>query len=159
MADYALWSVACEAFAPGVFIAAFERAAAEATEQVAESDPVAVAIAAFMMGREPWSGTAAELLRVLRNHDRAEAQPSAWKTWPQEPSSFGKKLRLATPVLRKMGIEVVIGRASDHGRTRTITLSKIGLSDRSQQATKPNSSDGSDSSATSDTSRTVTKAA
>lgn len=158
MADYALWSVACGAFAPGVFIAAFERAAAEATEQVAEGDPVTIAIAAFMMGRNPWSGTAAELLRVLSNHDRAEAQPSSWKTWPREPSSFGKKLRLATSVLRKMGIEVVIGRATDHGRTRTITLSKIGPSERSQQATKRDPSDGLGSSDTSDTSRTITKA-
>ena len=121
-------------------------AAAEANEVVAESDPVAVAVAAFMMDRESWSGTAAELLRVLSNHDRAEAQPSAWKTWPREPSSFGKRLRLATPVLRKMGVEVVIGRASDHGRTRTITLSKIEPSARPQQATKLDTSDGSDSS-------------
>jgi hypothetical protein len=46
MADFALWSVACEAFATGVFIKAFEGAAAEATEAVVEVDPVAVAIAA-----------------------------------------------------------------------------------------------------------------
>jgi hypothetical protein len=159
MADFALWSVATEAFAPDVFIRAFESAAAEANEAVAESDPVVIAVAAFMMKRKSWSGTAAELLRVLSNHDRAEAEPSAWKTWPREPSSFGKRLRLAMPVLRKMGVEVVIGRASDHGRTRTIMLSKIELSVRPQQATKWDPSDGSDSSDTSDISRAVTKVA
>jgi hypothetical protein len=79
--------------------------------------------------------------------------------WPREPSSFGKRLRLATPVLRKMGVEVVIGRAPDHGRTRTITLSKIEPSVHPQQATKLDTSDGSDSSDTSDTSRAVTKVA
>jgi hypothetical protein len=159
MADFALWSVATEAFAPGVFIRAFESAAAEANEAVAEIDPVTIAIAAFMVGRVPWNGTAAELLRVLSNHDRAEAEPSAWKTWPRDPSSFGKKLRLATPVLRKMGIEAVIGRAPDHSRTRTITLSRIEPSERSQQAKKAGTSDGSDGSEMSDANRGVTKAA
>lgn len=159
MADFALWAVACEASAPGVFIRAFESAAVEANEAVAESDSVVVAIAAFMMKGKSWSGTAAELLRVLSNHDRAEAVPSAWKTWPRDPSSFGKRLRLGTPVLRKMGIEVVIGRASDHGRTRTIALSKIELSERPQRAKKADTSDGSDSSDASAISRAVTKAA
>jgi hypothetical protein len=100
MADYAVWSVATQAFAPSVFIRALESAARDANEAVAESDPVTVAIAAFMMGRETWNGTAAALLQVLNNHDHAEAQPSTWNTWPRQPSSFGKKLRLATSVLR-----------------------------------------------------------
>ena len=155
MADYALWSVACEAFAPG--IAAFERAAQDAAEAVAENNSVTVAIAAFMMDQKSWSGTAASLLRVLSDDDGIEAQPSAWKIWPREPSAFGKRLRLATPVLRKMGVGVVIGRASDHARTRTITLSKIEPSERSQQTPKPDRSDGSDSAHTSDTTCAVTK--
>jgi hypothetical protein len=156
MADYALWSVATEAFAPGIFIRALESAAAEATEAVAEADPVTVAIAAFMMGRDAWSGTAAELLCVLSNHDRTEAEPSAWKTWPREASSFGKRLQLAKTVLRKIDIEVVIGRAPDRRRTRTITLRKIEPSMRPQQAAKPDTSDGSDRS---DGSRGITKVA
>ena len=159
MADFAQWSVATDASPPGVFIAAFERAASEANETVAETDPVAIAVAAFMMGRDRWTGTAAELLRVLSNQDRAEAQPSAWKTWPREPSSFGKRLRLATPVLRKMGIEVSIGRAPDHGRTRMITLSKIEPSVHPQRATKVDTPDSSDSSPKQDNSCAVTKAA
>jgi hypothetical protein len=153
MADFGQWSVATEAFPSGVFIAAFERAVSEANETVAETDPVAIAVAAFMMGRDHWSGTAAELLRVLSNHDRAEAQPSAWKTWPREPSSFGKKIRLATPVLRKKGVEVVVGKATDHVKTRTITLSKIDPLVHPQQAARPGMSDSSD------TSRAVTKVA
>jgi hypothetical protein len=144
MADFAQWSVATEAFPSGIFIAAFERAASEANETVAETDPVAIAVAAFMMGRDHWNGTAAELLRLLSNHDHAEAQPSAWKTWPREPSSFGKKIRLATPVLRKMGVEVVVGKATDHVKTRTITLSKIDPLAHPQQAAKPGMSDSSD---------------
>ena len=143
MADFALWSVATEAFAPGVFIRAFESAAAEATETVAEGDAVTVAIAAFMVARDSWSGTAAELLRELSIRDRTEAEPSAWKTWPREPSSFGKRLQSAKTILRKIGTEVVIGRASNRRRTRTITLRKIEPSARPQQTTKQDTLDGS----------------
>jgi len=121
---------------------------------VAECDPVTVAISAFMMGRDSWRGTAAELLQILSNLDHTEAEPSAWKTWPREPGSFGKRLRRATPVLCKIGVEIVIGKASNRRRTRTITLSKIVRPERPHQATKP--SDASDSS---DTGRAVTKAA
>jgi hypothetical protein len=142
MSEFALWSVANEAFPPGVFVAAFEQAADEANETVAESDPVAVAVAALMMERESWRGTAAQLLHLLTTHDGAEAAPSTWKAWPREPSSFGKRLQLVKTVLRKMGVEVVIGRASDHRRTRTITLSKVQTSEHPQRAAKP--SDGSD---------------
>jgi hypothetical protein len=153
LADFALWSIATEAFAPDVFVRAFESAAAEATETVAEDDPVTVAVAAFMMERDSWSGTAAQLLRELSIRDRTDAKPSAWKTWPREPSSFGKRLQSAKTILRKIGTEVVIGRASDRRRTRTITLRKIEPSVRPQHATKPDTLDGSDSS------RAVTKVA
>ena len=154
MADFALWSVATEAFAPGVFINAFEHAAAEATKSVAEQNPVSVAIGAFMIGRASWVGTAAELLHELSNHDRTEAAPSTWKGWPTDPSSFGKRLRSAAAVQRKMGISVEIGKASDRARTRTITLAKTGATERPNHP-----ADTSDASDGSDISRSVTKVA
>jgi hypothetical protein len=158
MADFVLLAVACDAFAPGVFIAAFERAATEATEAVAETDPIVVAVAALMTERNSWSGTAAQLLHELTTHDRTEAAVSAWKSWPREASSFGKRLKVAKTILRKIGIEVVIGgRASDRRRTRMISLSKVQASERAHQATKP--SDTSDSSDTSDISHAVMKVA
>jgi hypothetical protein len=157
MADFALWSVATEAFAPGVFINAFDHAAAEATESVAEQNPVAVAVAAFMISRESWLGTAAELLHELSNHDRTEAAPSTWKGWPTDPSSFGKRLRSAAAVLRKMGISVEIGKATDRSRTRTITLTKTGATERLNRPTRP--ADTADRSDGSDASRAVTKVA
>jgi hypothetical protein len=76
MADFALWSVACEPFPPGAFMAALENAATEANEAVAESDAVAVSIAAFMTSRSTWTGTAALLLHDLSVRDRTEAEPS-----------------------------------------------------------------------------------
>lgn len=143
MADFALWSVATEAFPPGVFIEAFAGAAADAVEAVAEVDPVVVAIRAFMMGRESWTGTAAALLGELSNHDRTEAAPSKWSTWPRDVSSFGKRLRSASSVLRKTGVEVVIGRAPDRSRTRTITLRKNEVS-QSMHVVPSDAADASD---------------
>jgi hypothetical protein len=127
MADFALWSVACEtAFAaPGAFLTAFEASATEATEAVVENDPVAIAIGTFMLERNYWHGTAAQLLHELTAHDTAEAQPTGWKTWPRDAASFGKALRRVAASMRKTGIEVSVGRATHRGRTRTIELRKI----------------------------------
>jgi hypothetical protein len=141
MADFALWSVATEAFPPGTFMAAFDLAAAEATEAVIESDPVAVAVAAFMVGRDEWRGTAAGLLHELSARDRTEAEPSKWKTWPHEASAFGKRLREGAAVLRKIGVEVAFGKASNRAKTRMVTLSKI-----PHRADRSDRSDGSDTS-------------
>jgi hypothetical protein len=128
MADFALWSVATEAFADGAFLQAFESAAEEAVEAVAEVDPVVVAVTAFMI--EPreddrWTGTAAKLLQELSGREIGEAASSRWKTWPAEPSSFSRRLRKASAVLRKLGVGVEVGRASNRSRTREITLTKI----------------------------------
>jgi hypothetical protein len=138
MADFALWSVASEAFAPGVFLKVFERAAADAVEAIAEADPVAVAVSVFMLNRATWVGTSAELLTLLTRHDHAEAAPSSWASWPKEPSSFGKRLRAVSAVLRKTGVAVEVGKATDRSRTRTITLSKVEASSRPNRPTRPN---------------------
>jgi hypothetical protein len=124
MADFALWAVASSPFADGAFVRAFEGAATEAIEAVAEVDPVTTAVLAFMARRESWDGTSAGLLAEL-SRDRTEAAPAKSRAWPHEPAAFSKKLRLAASVLRKMGIEVVFGRALDRQRTRAVNLRKI----------------------------------
>ena len=131
MADFAKWSVATEAFPAGVFLRAFESAAREQNEAVAESDPVVVAIAAFMMARDLWEGTVAGLLLELGKSERSEAAPTSWRTWPAEPSAFGKRLRLASPVLRKLGVGVEFGKATSHSRTRNLRLFKVEIADTS----------------------------
>ena len=136
MADFALWSVACEkAFAaPGAFLTAFAASATEATEAVIENDPVAIAIGTFMLERNFWHGTAAQLLHELTTHDTAEAQPTGWKTWPRDAASFGKALRRVAASMRKTGIEVSVGRATHSGRTRTIELRKIAAAVHPEQS-------------------------
>ena len=148
MSDYVLWGVACEPFPPAIFLAAFERSAAEANENVAEADPVATAIAAFMADRDsPWTGTAAALLTELSTRDKSEAAPSQSKTWPREAAIFGRRLRAVTTVLHKLGVDVQIGKASNRKRTRTVTLRRIEPAPMRQQKPK-DGSDGSDGSNT-----------
>jgi hypothetical protein len=151
MIDFAYWGVATAAFPQGVFLAALERTAADATEAVIENDPVAVAIAAFMTGRSSWVGTAAQLLKELTDRDRSEAAPSRSRAWPREVSAFGKRLRTAKVALGKIGIDVQIDRASDRRRTRWITLTAV----RPPQAGETDASDRSDRADGSGGSRTV----
>ena len=125
MIDFAYWGVATAAFPQGVFLAALERTAADATEAVIENDPVAVAVGAFMVGRSSWAGTATQLLRELTERIYSEAAPSRSKTWPREASAFSKRLRAAKVVLGKIGVDVQIDRAPDRLRTRWITLTAV----------------------------------
>jgi hypothetical protein len=145
MADFAVWATACEgAFAePGAFLAAFDAHAAEAIDVVIENDPVATAIAAFMHGGLAWTGTATELLCELSGRDRAEAQPSRWKSWPKDPAEFGKAVRRVKGALRKVGIEVTIGRAPDRIRTRMVELRRI--EPQPSQTDVAGAADGTDS--------------
>jgi hypothetical protein len=118
MADFATWSVATEAFPPDVFLNAYDSAALEANEAVAEADPVTVALTAFMMARGSWTGTAAELHKELSTKDRTEAVPSTWKEWPRNVSAFAKQLRAAEAILRKTaGIELKFSKATNHSKT------------------------------------------
>jgi hypothetical protein len=139
MADFMKWSVATEAFPPDAFIRAYENALTEANEAVAEADPVTVAVTAFMMDRNSWTGTAAELHKELSTKDRTEAVPSTWKEWPRNVSAFGKQLRAADAILRKTaGIELKFSKASDHAKTRIVALTKIAVeSTRPMRPTRP----------------------
>jgi hypothetical protein len=128
MADFALWGVACETAhaKPDAFLAALEAHAAEAIDVVIENDSVATAITAFMHDRlGNWTGTVTELLRELSMHDRAEARPSEWKSWPKDPAVFGKAIQRVKGALRKVGIEIVDNRALDRKRTRLLELKRI----------------------------------
>jgi hypothetical protein len=127
MADFARWATACEtAFAKeGDFMAAYTSSVAETVEAVIEDNPVAIAIRAFMSDREEWKSTTTELMGELEQHDRAEAKPSTWLSWPKDPSAFGKALRPLVETLRKSGVEVAFEKATSHMRTREIKLRRL----------------------------------
>jgi putative DNA primase/helicase len=146
MADFARWVVATQAFQRDVFLRAFEGSQTEATETVAENNPVIIAIVALMEGRDEWHGTAVQLIAELSTRDKAEAKPTKWRSWPADASAFGRKLSAATATLRRLGIVVTKGRARDRKSSRLIWLKKT-VSDVSAAsgAEATDSTDGSDS--------------
>ena len=127
MADFATWSVACEAAyaEPGSFVRAFETSAVETVETVIEQDSVATAVGSFMIDRDHWQGTATQLMHELASNDRTEAQVSHWTDWPRDVSGFGRRLRVVTASLRKVGVGVDFGKARDRRQTRIVELSKV----------------------------------
>jgi hypothetical protein len=140
MADFALWGCAVEgAFAkPGDFMRAFTAQAADAVEVVIEEDCVGTAVGALMLGRESWTSTAAELLIELTDRDRTEAGVAKMKDWPKDATRLSRRLRQLTATLRKAGVEVLFGKASDR-RTRMVELRSIKPADpqKSQSYRRP----------------------
>src|SRR5437879_816979 len=92
-----------------------------------EDDPVAKAIAAFMMKRTEWSGTTTALLLELTERDRTEQKVSRQKDWPKDAIRFGGRLRSVAASLSKIGIEIEHGKAPDRNKTRMISLKNIFL--------------------------------
>jgi hypothetical protein len=118
MADFAIWSTACEPVfsAPGSFSQAYRANRRAATEDVVEADPVAARVRELIAERPEWTGTAADLLRA-----GAGNQPLAGREWPRSPRALAGRLRRAQAPLRALGIEINFGRQGHLG-TRTITV-------------------------------------
>jgi hypothetical protein len=152
MADFVRWACACEdAFAArGAVLAAFAASARQATEAIIEADPVAIAIGAFMQERRVWSGTVTQLMHLLTTHDRAEAEPTKWRSWPRDPGAFGKRLRKIGATLRKTGVEIHFDQATDRLRTRFVEIRRVepqqpSRQDRTASGAKPDRSDNASS--------------
>ena len=115
MADFALWTTACEAalWPAGTFWSAYCGNRDEAVEGVIEVDPVAMAIRGVMSARTEWAGTATELLAALADvvGDRVVRS----RSWPDSPRALSGRLRRAATFLRKIGIEIGFER---EGRAR-----------------------------------------
>src|SRR6267378_7099674 len=137
MADFELFGHACEgAYATaGSFAAALAANATELNEALIEDDPVAKAIAAFMVKKTEWSGTTTALLLDLINHDHTEQQVSKQNDWPKDATRFSKRVRTVAATLRKAGIEVTFGNTPDRNKTRIVTLRNLfGRSDAADAA-------------------------
>jgi hypothetical protein len=107
MADFARWAIACEtAFWPsGTFALAYGGNREEAVNIVLDSDPVAIALRAFMDSRSTnWTGTATTLLHAL--NVQVGEKHTRLKDWPKSAGTLGGQLRRLSPLLRKVGIEI-----------------------------------------------------
>ena len=114
MADFALWSTACETtfWESGRFITSYDRNRADAVANVIEADPVANAVRDLMAVRTVWTGNALTLLGALS--EVAGERIAKAKTWPDGPRALAGRLRRAATFLRKTGIEVAFTRARWH---------------------------------------------
>lgn len=124
VADFQRWAAAClvTIFEPGALDRALAANILDAVETLVDNDPIAKAIGAFMVGRNEWAGTAAELLIELTRHDQTEARVSRLPNWPRDPARLSKALRALHATLVKAGISVEFDKALDRRRTRMVRL-------------------------------------
>jgi hypothetical protein len=123
MADFAVWSTACETalWPSGTFLCAYNANRKAATEDVVEADPVAARVRDIMAVRTTWTGNASDLLRVgtdVSGNDTSRKREG----WPKSPRALAGRLRRAQTPLRALGIEISFGREGRAG-TRIIRLS------------------------------------
>jgi hypothetical protein len=127
MADFALWSSACEtAYWPaGTFMKAYGANRADASESLLDGDPVAFALRVLMRGRTERTQTSSDLLAELKNI--TDAQKIKTKDFPGNARAMAAYLRRIIPPLRKTGIEIKFLRAGKK-RTRLIEITNTSLS-------------------------------
>jgi hypothetical protein len=123
MADFALWSTACEtAFWPvGTFSRAYDANRSAAIESVVEADVVAARVREIMASRTRWIGNASDLLRAGADAPRSEL-PRWSAGWPKSARALAGRLGRAQTSLRTLGIEIAFGREGRAG-TRIIRMS------------------------------------
>jgi hypothetical protein len=112
MADFARILAAVDAVRGWDTLAAYRTAAAEATQAVLESDPVAEAVIALVGRGGGWQGTASELLDRITPERRPRG-------WPQTPRGLSGALARLAPALRAHG---VIFERHTRGSDRLLTL-------------------------------------
>ena len=116
MADFALWTTACEGalWPAGTFARAYAANRRTAIESIIEADPIASRIRAMMANRTIWTGTASDLL--LLSSEGAREGNSSGSSWAKNPRALAGRLRRAQTFLRTLGIEITFSR---EGRTAT----------------------------------------
>jgi hypothetical protein len=112
MADFARILSAVDQVRGWDTLTAYRTAAAEATQAVLESDPVAEAVLALVGRGGGWQGTASELLDRISPERRPRG-------WPQTPRGLSGALARLAPALRAHG---VIFERHTRGSDRLLTL-------------------------------------
>jgi hypothetical protein len=113
MANFVRWTRACETalWKPGSIQEAFDRNVADAVDSVLEADPVAVALMSLIAANNGhWRGRGEQLLSQLVAW--APEGATRDKSWPRDPTRLSGRLTLASPTLRRKGIDVVKGKSN-----------------------------------------------
>jgi hypothetical protein len=94
MADFVVWAHRCETglgWKQGTILNAYREAIAEYAQDVAELDPVASAVIAFMLDHpDGWTNTTTMLLALLGKLDAGRYARS--KDWPRDAGNLGAQL-------------------------------------------------------------------
>jgi len=85
------------------------------TQEILDADPVATAIRDFIQKRVAWTGTAAELLKLL-NETAPAPKPDGW---PKQANALTRKINVLHATLNECGISV---RRDRTGTNRKMTL-------------------------------------
>ena len=122
MADFALWTSACEPalWPAGTFARAYAANRRAAIESIIEADPIATCLRTIMADRTMWMGSASDLMRLYAQSARDDV--SAGGAWTKNPRALAGRLRRAQTFLRSLGIEITFSREGRTG-TRMIKVS------------------------------------
>jgi hypothetical protein len=116
MADFALWTAACETalWPAGTIARAYGANRQAIVESVIEADPVAACARNIMVNRDEWAGTASDFLLTA---DKLQGQePSIRRPdWPRTPRALAGRLRRAQTSLRAIGINIGFQREGRNG--------------------------------------------
>jgi len=134
MADFALWSTACEtAFWPsGTFLRIYDANRRTAIEGAIEADPVAAFVREIMAVRGTWAGTASDLVRARMTSGEDVRDRTAG--WPRNPAALAGRLRRCQTLLRTVGIDIAFSREGRTG-SRMIRMTLLMKSPAPAQAT------------------------
>ena len=143
MADFALWATAAEGalgWAPGTFLAAYERNRATGHEAALEASVVGALVKTLtddLPSGEIWEGTAAELLSRLAT--LAGEAATRRKDWPQTPRALAGLVRRSAPTLRALGVTIDHRKESSRAGRRLIVVGKNAAAhDRPNRPHRPN---------------------
>jgi len=122
MADFTLWTTACETalWPAGIFARAYAANRRAAIESIMEADPIATCLRSIMADRTSWTGSASDLLRLCA--ESARESPPGGMGWAKNPRALAGRLRRAQTFLRTVGIEITFSREGRTG-TRIIRVS------------------------------------
>jgi len=134
MADFALWSTACETafWPPGTFLRIYDANRRTAIEGAIEADPVAAFVREIMAVRGTWAGTASDLVRARMTAGEDVRDRTAG--WPRNPRALAGRLRRSQTFLRTVGIDIAFTREGRTG-SRMIRMTSLTKSPAPAQAT------------------------
>jgi hypothetical protein len=120
MADFALWATACETalWPAGTFSRAYAANRSAAIEGIMDADSIAACVRELMTGRNSWTGTAADLLRMIGEHGSQSDNGAARL---KNPRALAGHLRRVQTFLRAVGVDIAFSREGRAG-TRIIRI-------------------------------------